>query len=159
MTGGVGYLVQEGKADVDASDNKGRTSLHYACKRDNLKMVQFLLTRCNANVEAKDYKGMTALLTSIKYGSRETAQYLVGSGANVNATDSSGMTALHYACENCTLEAVKFLVKTGQAKVEAETILGRTTLHCARVHSEDSYRLTFVKFLVDEWQFNHLTLH
>ena len=159
MMEGVDYLVREGKANVNTTDNKGWTALHHACERDNLKMVRFLLTCGNANVERRDKKGMTALLIASQYSpSGRISQYLVENKANVEARDNSGKTALHYACENIafydgSLTLVEFLVTTGQATVEIDTTLGRKTLQCARMLFVRYGRLGLAHCLVEAWQF------
>jgi len=54
-------ILLEYGADVNASDKKRRTPLHYACENLHLKCVKLLLSYSNVNPDLLDFMGSTAL--------------------------------------------------------------------------------------------------
>jgi ankyrin repeat protein len=57
------YLItKEGKANVEVKDNYGENALMYACFKNRLEIVLYLIEVGNANVEAKTNDGWTALM-------------------------------------------------------------------------------------------------
>ncbi|KAE9356758.1 hypothetical protein PF008_g3454 [Phytophthora fragariae] len=56
----VHFLVEQCSADVNATDELGRTALMWAAKNCKVEIVQYLVDRCSADVHAKDNNGRTA---------------------------------------------------------------------------------------------------
>jgi ankyrin repeat protein len=105
-----GHLFDD--ADLLSADNLGRTCLHFAASRGNLRVLSYLTRQASLeDVEKKDIQGRTPLHYAA--GSSRAAgviDVLVGKGCNVYAVDNTGRTALHWAARRCNFEAVKKLI-------------------------------------------------
>ena len=79
----VRYLVERLNFDINIGNNKGRTPLHFAVENNDIKTINFLLSK-GANIEAEDNQGWTPLyLASFTY-KKEAYQFLAYKGANRN---------------------------------------------------------------------------
>ena len=117
----VEQALQNG-ANVDVTDNNGKTPLHWACLCGHLDVVQYLLTSHDANLEATDNRWLDDLFTGgpVCNGHLDVAQYLLTShDANLEATDNTGKTPLHLACWNGHLDVVQYLLTSHGANLEA----------------------------------------
>ncbi|KAH9489403.1 hypothetical protein Btru_056241 [Bulinus truncatus] len=106
----IQMLITAG-ADLNYTDECGRTALHWAIKRKQMKTVQ-LLVESKANIEVKDLEGNTALLCSISR-SHEITQYLIQSGSCVNCVNLKGETPLLLAVKLDTFDTFKLLIENG----------------------------------------------
>ncbi|KAL8820842.1 MAG: hypothetical protein Q9191_007431 [Dirinaria sp. TL-2023a] len=99
-------------ADIDATNNRGKTALHLAVesKNNRLELVKVLLEN-GANVHARSDGGWTALHNAAEKGYVDVASLLLQWKANVNATTSSGMTSLHWSARNGHVDVVKLLLQ------------------------------------------------
>ena len=119
----VKCLVDAG-AEVNATDNKGQTALHYAVI-NNYESAFSALIDVGVNVNAEDMEGKTALFCAI---TPNMVKLLHFDGAGVNETDNEGKTALLYAVINNNELAASALVQVG-ANVNAQDKEGKTALH------------------------------
>jgi ankyrin repeat protein len=103
-------LLEKG-ANARATDNEGRTALHYAA-------------------EAKNTSGTNALHRAAKEGNVAVMRSLLANGADVNSRDSTGATALHWAAAWGHELAVRLLLENG-VEVMAADGYGWTALHRA----------------------------
>ena len=76
----VKYLAEK-KANLDAAEMFGRTSLHFSCWTCGTEMVKYLI-ESGANIEAKDKEGLTPIHYTAKgyeYGNliRKTCRYAI----------------------------------------------------------------------------------
>ncbi|KAH0535306.1 hypothetical protein KQX54_015781 [Cotesia glomerata] len=76
-------------------DNSLTTSLFYAIRRKNLKIVKNLV-RMGANVNWKSPSGMTPLMAAAERSNLKVLSFILEQKPNVNDVDASGNTALHY---------------------------------------------------------------
>ncbi|KAH0552646.1 hypothetical protein KQX54_013723 [Cotesia glomerata] len=86
------------KHSVTTNKNMERsltTSLFYAIRRKNLKIVKSLV-RMGADVNFKSKSGMTPLMAAAKQSNLKILSFILEQKPNVNDTDASGNTALHY---------------------------------------------------------------
>ncbi len=108
-------LLKQG-ANLNLSDEKGRTALHYAAQKNDIFYVRNLVF-AGADVTARDDNGLTPLCALYKeqwYNDvSESAEVLLSAGADVNATDKDGMTPLKYAKQNDDKFGVEFLTMHG----------------------------------------------
>lgn len=134
-------LLIECGIKVDARYDKGKTSLHYAAERGDIKMAEVLLNH-GADIESKDLSGTRPLHVAAR-GSLETTKFLVERGADVNAIDNEGNTALHKAAANRQIETLRYLLKLG-CVVEGWSTSYLASIPLARVRmilsSPTSYR-------------------
>lgn len=107
----VQELVEKKKANVNATYDKGKTSLHWAVISGDLKMVAYLIAK-GARLDIKDDYGDTPLH---KAALRQTdvldiVKYLLIKGADINALNRYGWTPLHsYSYYDNSL-VVKYLI-------------------------------------------------
>lgn len=86
----VGHLLQAG-VDVDATDELGRTALHWSTVTDNMELMKLLLnTRFGgaspqARTNAVDKRMKTPLHLAAAFSRRHLAEVLLQHGANVHA--------------------------------------------------------------------------
>lgn len=125
----VGLLLEGGhQVQVDAVDERGRTSLHLAVERwDNgCKIVRILLEH-GADTEIRDKTGRTPLHLAAKNGSVRNVKVLLEFGAEVDSKDYSGKTALHLASEERHEHVVKELLDYS-ADFNAHDEVGKTPI-------------------------------
>ncbi|OPZ84455.1 MAG: Ankyrin repeats (3 copies) [bacterium ADurb.Bin429] len=89
-TGKATSFLVLGGANANASDNEGRTRLHYY---EGLLETFQLLVGHGADVNAKTVKGLTPLHYQ---HTKNVAAYLIDQGANLNAQNDGNFTPLHY---------------------------------------------------------------
>jgi ankyrin repeat protein len=144
----VEVLLQHG-ADVNSSDERGRTALHFTASGEVRKSIKFrhcelhdsnvrgeivrmlLSGGANVNVEADSDKTTLHAATEIGYVS--VIEALLEYNADINCTTKTGMTPLHIAAEYGRLDCVEVLLKFG-ANVDSKDEIGRTALHSASVN-------------------------
>ena len=92
----VELLLKNG-ANVNDSHNSGMTTLMYAIKLKNARIVKLLVdNKVNINqVTVKN--GVTPLIYAVKLGEEEIIDILLKNKADVYAIDINGYSALHYA--------------------------------------------------------------
>ena len=78
-------------ADINKTDNYGKTRLHKAAGTLNLKRMKFLLEH-GINVNAQDNIGNTALIYAIKKGNKDAVKLLLDYGADANLGNYSNFT-------------------------------------------------------------------
>ena len=74
------------------------TTLHFACLRGNLQVVQYLVEK-GANIEAKDWDKNTPLHLASYRGNTDVVKYLVSKGANKYAKNIWHQTPYDVACD------------------------------------------------------------
>lgn len=90
-------------ANVNATDNLGKTALMHAINNNNGAMMDILL-KCGAEINTQDVLGNTPLMICAKRGNREGTRVLVAMGADVFSQNKNGQTAydIARACGNTT---------------------------------------------------------
>lgn len=127
-------LVEPGKLKQVTDVNElfyGRTLLHHAVLKGNLKLAQTLLEH-RADVSVKDRDGQTPLFVACSIRSKESYDFcklLVDNGADCNSQHFGGTTPFHRALERQFLNIVELLDYL--ADIRAVDHLGKTSLHYA----------------------------
>ena len=88
----IELLCQFG-ADINAVDVFRFTALHYACRGNNVAIVEFLLVR-NAKLDLEDDSGITPLLYAMDKGNEYLITRLVEAGCDVSCTEGKPIEAL-----------------------------------------------------------------
>ena len=127
------------------SKKKGRTELHYACKKGNFELCQLLIEAgAHTDVNAQDIKGSTPMHLLFKdYHKDEVFEnilnLLLKHGANVASgcpVDKKGNTPLHLALEMANLKTIIYLVNAG-ASPEVRNKKGDTPMESLRIYSQE----------------------
>lgn len=120
--------------DINATDEHGRTALHYAAMIGREDIVKILVTR-GAEINLKNDYGITPLTEAIdgaypiEAGTNhdQVIKLLVANGADVNAKGEFDMTALHWAAHTGQSDFVEKLIAKG-AEINAKNMEGWTPL-------------------------------
>jgi ankyrin repeat protein len=106
----------------------GRTPLHLATLKNDLKEVEQLLNSNAENINSVDNRGTTALHFAAANDFVELTQFLLEKGANINVSNQDGATALFSAVSFGNERIVSILLKAG-SQVNVQDINGRSPLH------------------------------
>ncbi|XP_037037864.1 putative ankyrin repeat protein RF_0381 isoform X2 [Bradysia coprophila] len=120
----VKFLLKEG-ANINATDEDGKTALMKASNNGRYETVKFLIDN-EADVNAKDTNGKTPLMFAAAFDNSKIVRLLVDNGANINATDNSGWSTLIYAAYDGRDRAVRALLRKG---ADADYALKYATEH------------------------------
>jgi len=118
------------KADVAASNRRGRTALHLAAEA-NMEDVVRLLLEHGAPVSAVSDGGWTALHNAAQRGHDDIVGLLLSHKARVNAQLSNGMTALHWAAFSGHEKVVDILIAQQGIDTTIKDTFYRTPMLCA----------------------------
>jgi hypothetical protein len=87
------------------SDNVcGGEPLHHAAKRNNVEMIEWLLSR-RVPIDATDDHGGTALHWAVAFGALDAARYLLENGASATAVDNHGRSVQFWAAHSDLVDA------------------------------------------------------
>ncbi|PBD16151.1 ankyrin repeat domain-containing protein [Wolbachia endosymbiont of Drosophila subpulchrella] len=106
----VNSLINKG-ANVNATDQDGKTPLHWAAVKGHEEVVEALLKVNGINVNATDQGGKTPLHLAARDNNKEIVEALLKvNGINVNAQDKDDSTPLHWAAVKGHEEVVEALL-------------------------------------------------
>jgi ankyrin repeat protein len=151
---GVGKLLIDKGADVNAHDSKGRTALllamegsasEYRVVGGDDRIARLLVAR-GADVNARDNDGWTALLriANLWADQESLMEFLIGKGADVNARLNDGRTALMLAARIGKDERVRVLMAK-RADVNARDKSGTTALMIASAVQWDDASVSMIR--------------
>jgi serine/threonine-protein phosphatase 6 regulatory ankyrin repeat subunit B len=128
------FLISKG-ADLAATDNQGRTIVHYAAQSGAEDLLQTLLDLKVMDIGTVDGKGQSLLHLAARADRRQTMTFLLKNGADPAGFDDEGLTPLHAALVdsyNNDIFDVYQAVLADKAPLDAETRdTGETPLHFA----------------------------
>ena len=107
----VEIFLDYGMIDVNASDHIGNTSLHFAMRNGDKKVVKILLDRGARSIERLD--GEQPLHIAASMGQADLVNIFLDSGADINSAYDWGTTALHLAVSRIQRDVVKVLLNRG----------------------------------------------
>ncbi|KXJ15102.1 Transient receptor potential cation channel subfamily A member 1 [Exaiptasia diaphana] len=131
-------LIREG-ASVSAKNCYGQTALHHAVRRQNIKIVELLLTEGKMDVNVVDIDKTTALHIAAHVGDEMSTKLLLFHGIEIKAQDNDGFTAFHVAAREGKNDVLRTLLQTGTERRQAVSM--RTLLQTARDHKMDTTML------------------
>jgi ankyrin repeat protein len=132
-----GFDMSETVFHVPGGSDKS-TSLEFAVRKNNVRLVQFLLEKC-VNPNVGSVNGETPLIISIKDACHQISEKLIVEGANTCKPDKDGKTPLYWAVETKSKKIINLLLDHG----------AELTVHTALLHAIDSDYLDIVKLLVE----------
>lgn len=122
----VAKLLADG-ADIDATDERGRTSAMIAVHTDQLELFQLLIGQ-GANINIRDHRQDNPLLYAGAEGKLDFVKAAVAAGADTTITNRFGGTALIPAADRGHVEIVRELLATSDVDVNHVNDLGWTAL-------------------------------
>ncbi|KAJ8951198.1 hypothetical protein NQ314_007699 [Rhamnusium bicolor] len=121
------HFVQLGKS-LNVNDSSGNTPLHVAVIKNNLDILDYLLSQANIEMNNQNFYGETPLFQAIKNERIEAAKRLIEARANTNLQNYEDITPLHLSVKHPDL--VHMLILHG-AYLDATDYSGDTPLHDA----------------------------
>ncbi|MGG1658272.1 ankyrin repeat domain-containing protein [Brevibacillus sp. NRS-1366] len=122
----VKKLLTDG-ADIDATDERGRTSALIAVHTNQLELFT-LLAEHGANINIRDNRLDNPLLYSGAEGKLDFVKAAIAAGADTTITNRFGGTALIPAADRGHVEVVRELLTTSDVNVNHVNNLGWTAL-------------------------------
>ena len=122
------------EVDVNQSNDRGYTPLHFAVSMQHSDVVQLLID-AGADIEAKDVQGTTPLHCACSAGELDIVQKLLKAGADVCVVDDASTTCLMFAAlqvSRCTKAVVGYLAGLREVDVNQRDWRGLTALSLAR---------------------------
>ncbi|MBM7557798.1 ankyrin repeat domain-containing protein [Halanaerobacter jeridensis] len=130
----------EAGAEVEATNEKGKTALEIAIRNQNPQLINLL-----RNYGAEYEPDKTDLMQAVFKGDDDKFQAELKKSQAINKKDADGHTPLIWATKFGDLQQVKALVKNG-ADLEKETARGQTALFYACKQEAEK----IAKFLIDQ---------
>ena len=126
------FKLIQSNADMNLTDDQGKTALSLAVLNNNESMALTLLD-AGADLSVIDDDGKSALFYAVINGNESLVKRLVQAGPDLNITDNQGMTALMHAAQKHRVSLVDELISAG-GDVNRTDDKGRTAL----IHSAQS---------------------
>ncbi|CAD5206644.1 unnamed protein product [Bursaphelenchus okinawaensis] len=111
--------------NINAVDEEKRSPLFYAVYKQNLPILELLLSHDNIDV-ASDRALLELAL--FKHQNLDVSERLIGKGASLDFADDEGNTVFHKAIQNEQWSLIGFLVKNSK-RINDKNNSGRTPLH------------------------------
>lgn len=115
-------MISQTELSLTATDSRGLTPLHYACRSGSREIVEIIL-EANVEVDARDKNQRTPLMLLLLFGGWRTChtpgdalvilKALVAKGASIHANDSGGCQAIHYSMSTTDPDIIQTLVDLG----------------------------------------------
>lgn len=129
--------------EIEALNENGKTALHLAAEKGNLKILQKLIEK-GADVKAKDREGKSCLHLAVDFP--DVVQYFIQlDSTNINAQDNDGDTPLHHAVTNQNIEIIELLFKN-DADPDSKNLEGEAPIHCFAREGTD---VNVIKIFID----------
>lgn len=130
---GIEILIEKGFS-IDEKDNKDRTALFYAIKRNNLKMLN-LLMKLGASLVLRDKNGNSPLMFALVNGCpNDILEGLIRHEKIekiINLENNSKLTPLHIICQKGNSKILSLFLKIKGIYLNPKNIVGNTPLHIA----------------------------
>jgi ankyrin repeat protein len=130
------FLLTETNCNVQTTDSRGWTALHWACLRESYGAAQVLLQHGSDLEAVTDHPSRTPLLISCQRGDVLTARALIEAGAKLDAVDESKNSAILICVQFKAFECCKLLLENG-APANIKCSSGWTALRLALTFEDD----------------------
>ena len=122
-------LARTERSNIDKTDSRGRTTLHWAAKIGDSSAVQQLLV-CGADPNVKDNGGCTALHSATYSADVEACSLLLSAGADINAQDKGGEGPLYRAIYSDNCNVLQLLIDRTDLETQIKTNYGIGLFAC-----------------------------
>ncbi|CAK9075662.1 Ankyrin repeat domain-containing protein 23 (Diabetes-related ankyrin repeat protein) (Muscle ankyrin repeat protein 3) [Durusdinium trenchii] len=123
-------LYTQVNGDLDCTDHRECSALHYACAGGSAPSTLFLLQQ-RAMVDRTDVTLTTPLMLACRYGYAGVLKVLLDAQANPGIADSQGQSPLHQAADLGQLDCLHLLLLCG-AQAHQQNHQGETALDIAQ---------------------------
>lgn len=124
------YAMEEG-VDVNITDTRGESPLHYAARCESINALLFFVNAYDIDINLQDEKGRTPLHHAVKCRKMDAIRILLtNNGLDVNLCDSRGVSPVSLAAKKGFLDILVILVNNN-AMLNTQTDMGMTPLHLA----------------------------
>ena len=120
--------------EVNSRTVSGDTPLHIACRKDNPKIVQYLLEVLKCDPNLLNINDELPLHIACSQASLKIVKLV--SDCDPNVKTSSGDTALHLVCRRASSEIMQYLMEQKCYNPDIQNANGETPLHIA-CHEQD----------------------
>ena len=129
--GKLSFFLETYKCSLNYQDNNGDTILHKACKRGNVKLVEYLVGKCN--VDCRNNKKQTPLHLACENGAPVAVlgALYTDQGFTMNLQDENGDCPLHIAIRTKNEHIVQLLVTILEADVNIVNHQNSSPMHLA----------------------------
>lgn len=134
----VKSIVRKKNLNINRRDKYGHTALEYACSKERIEVVNYLLSNPYLIINNQNDMGDTALhVACSKNTNSEIVTRLLMCGADVNIRNNHGETPLYIACSKGKLDIMELLM-TYNADLYSMTDYGYTPFYvlCFRQNIE-----------------------
>jgi len=138
-------LLLKGADPNVQNEEDGKTPLHIAAMRGDMKMLEFLITHPYIDMNALDDASTTPIHCAISHSQLDVVKLLLEKGADVNIPDAQRKTCVHIAAEQGNKMMCKLLIETYKADIRILTEQDQTPLHFASANLNKDV----VHYLVD----------
>ncbi|XP_048247739.1 ankyrin repeat domain-containing protein 50-like [Haliotis rufescens] len=121
----VELLVSRG-ADVSLVDEDGNNTLHFACMREDVKTVKFVLSQNVVDIDGRGCGSRTPVMEAARAGHKEVVELLVSEGADVSLVDVDGNNTLHFACMRRDVEMVMYVLSLNVVDINSRGLRSMT---------------------------------
>lgn len=101
-------LIEAGLDPNISIDDEKNTTLHWAAKKGNLEITEFLLNEKNVDIELRNFYNYTPLSLAVQYNKKEIVKKLLNKGAD--GKNLKKMQSLHFEILNKHNEIVEMLL-------------------------------------------------
>jgi ankyrin repeat protein len=125
-------LIQDGRFDLNAPGDTGRTALSLASENGHCDVVALLLSHkaIDVNLPGK-YKYTAVFWAVLAMSFRTFTHFLTDKRVDLNHLDEQGRTLLSLAAEQGAVDIVRSLVRSTRVRIENRDVKGRTPISYA----------------------------
>lgn len=103
------FIFFKDKIDINLSDEKNSTALHWAAYNGSEEVVTYLLTYKDIKINMRDDEGQTPIFVATVYGNTRIVRRLLMKGANRHMKNNEGKKPINIARENDFPNIIKML--------------------------------------------------
>lgn len=132
-------------------DSKGLTSLHRACCKRHIEIVQLLLEQSDIDVNIKDIEGWTPLHYMTYADYTDVVKVLLEHPRiNVNEKDINGCTPIKYACDVGDIYLINMLLEKGGDLTIRDTY-GISPIHMVFTRDNEEVKVTIKQAILKDF--------
>ncbi|ORX64878.1 ankyrin [Anaeromyces robustus] len=128
------------------SHRYGTSALMYACKRENMNMVQYLIEKCKVKLNLQDQYGKNEIMIACQKGNLPIVKYLIDHGGNLWMKDKNGVNSLMYACKSGSLPLIHYLVMEKGSPINEKNYQKESSLEFACSYGKNR----IVEYLIEK---------